>query len=361
MSKKGGMDRRGFIMGAGASILSLPFLETLVASAAQWPANPVKTSVGFAAGGGVDTLIRAIAPGMEKALNGRIDTNNMPGASAAMATDFVWNKPADGYWWLGTSGYNKALRVMDFNKTVPYRDWVWFPVGSTLLSWSVKPESPLKTFQDLLDSAKKRGGKVVLSHSGVGDIWHEGDAILAKAAGVDFSYIPYRGGAPATLACLQGEVDCVSSGLHEHIEFIRVGKLRNLAVFTESPVQVDKFTFEPVTKYVPGVKGYAPFGGVPMLALRRDTPVEILKVVRSAHQKGLEDPKFEEILKQKIAFKVNIPLNEADRQAALQESVTAWTFKELGLAKMDPAALGIPKPEEFDKWWPPKDYKSVLP
>ena len=44
--------------------------------------------------------------------------------------------------------------------------------------------------------------------------------------------------------------------------------------------------------------------------------------------------------------------------AAYKECVTAWTFKELGIAKVDPAEIGIPKPEEFDKWWPPKDYTT---
>ena len=72
------------------------------------------------------------------------------------------------------------------------KDWQFFPVSGTYMGWGVKPDSPFKTFQDVLDATKKR--PVTMSHSGVGGIWHEGDGILAKAAGVQFNYIPYKGG-----------------------------------------------------------------------------------------------------------------------------------------------------------------------
>ena len=71
-------------------------------------------------------------------------------------------------------------------------------------------------------------------------------------------------------------------------------------------------------------------------------------------------PKFQEVLKQNVGYKVVLTPVEADKMAAYKECVTAWTFKELGIAKVDPAEIGIPKPEEFDKWWPPKDYKPRL-
>ena len=70
--------------------------------------------------------------------------------------------------------------------------------AAPIMAWAVKPESPFKTFQDVLDAAKKK--PLTMSHSGIGGIWHEGDGIMAKAAGVKFNYIPYKGGAPAVLA-----------------------------------------------------------------------------------------------------------------------------------------------------------------
>ena len=129
-----------------------------------------------------------------------------------------------------------------------------------------------------------------MSHSGIGGIWHEGDGIMAKAAGVQFNYIPYKGGRPPSWPGIQGEVDVVSSGLHEQIEFLRAGKLRNLALFVDKPMTVDGIQFEPVTKYVPGLKPYVPFGGDITMGVRRDTPLEILKAINQAFLKAIECP-----------------------------------------------------------------------
>ena len=162
------------------------------------------------------------------------------------------------------------------------------------------------------------------------------------------------------MAALQGEVDVVSSGMHEQIEFLKAGKLRNLAVFVDKPMTVEGLTFEPVTKYVPKIKAYVPFGGDITMGVRRDTPVDILEKIQNAVLKVLASPKYEEMLKRNVGYKVILSPAEADRMTAFKESVTAWTFKEVGIAKVDPADLGIPRPEDFDRWWPPKDYTPRL-
>jgi tripartite-type tricarboxylate transporter receptor subunit TctC len=360
MKKQGGMDRREFLkfLGAAGVISSIPILGGAKASAAEWPSGPIRAVIGYAAGGGTDMSTRAICSAMEGPLNATINATNMPGAIAGTATNFVLQKPADGYWILGTSNYNKFLRTMKISDSIPWKDWQWFPSVSSLQCWTVKPDSPFKTFQDLLDEAKKR--PLTISTSGVGGIWHEGDGILAKEAGIKFEYIPYKGGAPAALAVLQGEVEVGGSGVHEAIEYLVAGKLKILASGSDKPLEVRGVHMEPVTQYVPSLKSYTPIGAFITIGMRRETPLEILEKVRQSFVKGLQDPKFREIMEKKVMVPVEIPPLEADRRAALSESVTSWTFKELGIAKADPEKLGIPKPEEFDKWWPPKDYKPRL-
>jgi tripartite-type tricarboxylate transporter receptor subunit TctC len=359
MEKQEGMDRREFLKFLGMTgAFSLPLLNSSLVFGADWPTKPIKLSIGYAIGGGSDVFTRAFVQGMEGPLKTTIEAGNMPGSVAAIATDFVMKKPADGYAWLGTTNFNKFLRPMGYHKSIPWKDWFWFMLGGTYQAWAVKPDSPFKTFQDVLDATKKK--PVTMSHSGIGGIWHEGDAILANAAGVKFNYVPYKGGAPAVLAGLQGEVDVVSSGLHEQIEFLRVGKLRNLAVFDDKPMTIEGMTFEPVAKYVPKAKAYTPFGGDITMGIRRDTPLEIVKTMHQAFLKAYDNPQYDTVLKQNVGFKVMLSPSETDKLAAFRESVTAWTFKELGIAKVDPATLGIPRPEEFDKWWPPKDYEPKL-
>ena len=359
MKKTGGMNRREFLKFAGMTgALSLPVFRPSMVFGAQWPAKPIRLTIQYAVGGGTDVFSRGFAHAMEGPLRATIEAGNMPGSVGAIATEAVVNKPADGYSWLGASNFNKFLRPMGYHKGVPWKDWQWFPVAGAYMGWAVKPDSPFKTFQDVLDAAKKR--PVTMSHSGVGGIWHEGDGIMAKAAGVKFNYIPYKGGAPAALAAIQGEVDVVSCGVHEQIEFLRVGKLRNLAVFENEPMTVEGITFEPITKYVPQAKPHAPFGGDVVIGVRRDTPLEILQVIYEAYRKAYDNPRYAEILKQNVGYKIPHTPLESDKKAAFKECVTASIFKELGISKIDPSELGLPRPEEFEKWWPPKDYKPRL-
>lgn len=359
MKNQKGMDRRDFMKFVGmAGACSVPLLNASLSFGADWPTRPIRVTIGYGVGGGSDIFTRGFVRGMEGPLKTTIECGNMPGSVAAIATDFVLKRPNDGYAWLGTTNWNKFLRPMGYHKSVPWKDFFWFMLGGTYQAWAVKPDSPFKTFQDVLDATKKK--PVTMSHSGIGGIWHEGDAILANAAGVKFNYVPYKGGAPAVMAGLQGEVDVISSGLHEQIEFLRVGKLRNLAIFDDKPMTVEGMTFEPVAKYVPKAKAYCPFGGDITMAIRRDTPDEIVKTVHAAFVKAYDDPRYDAILKQSVGFKVMLSPSESDRICAFRECVTAWTFKELGIAKVDPVTLGIPRVEEFDKWWPPKDYAPKL-
>ncbi len=361
MKKHDGMDRREFLKLAGAAgvMSSIPILGGgSTAFAAAWPKDPLRAVVGYSAGGGTDMSTRAICAAIEGPLKATINVTNMPGAIAGTATNFVLKKPADGYWILGTSNYNKFLRPMKISESIPWKDWQWFPIASAYQCWTVKPDSPIKTFQDLLDVGKKR--PLTISTSGVGGIWHEGDAILAKASGIKFKYIPYKGGAPAALAVLQGEVEVGGSGVHEAIEYAVAGKLKVLAFGGEKEMTFRGVKMQSVTKWVPALKPLVPIGGFTTMAMRRETPVEILQKMNEAVKKGKQDPKFKAIMDKKVLIPVDIGPLDADKAAARYESVTAWTFKELGIAKADPAKLGIPKPEDFDKWWPPKGYKPNL-
>ena len=195
----------------------------------KWPERNITVVIQHGAGGGTDLLTRAYTKAMEEALGVKVNAVNMPGAVGSLATDFVWGKESDGYWWLGASQFSKTLRVMGYHPSSPYMDWQYYQAATGLLSFAVRPESPFQTFGDFIKAAKERPGEILVSHAGVGSIWHEGIAIIAELTGIELKYVPYAGGAPATLALLQGEVEVAASGVHEQVEFLRAGKLRNLA------------------------------------------------------------------------------------------------------------------------------------
>lgn len=360
------LSRRQFLgAAAGAAAATQLVITPGEADAAGWPNRPITTVVMYGAGGGTDTMLRVLTGAMAKNTSWKVNVINKPGAVGGVATRFMLNKPANGYWWLGAANYNKFVRVMGHSDSVAWRDWQYFQGGNSLGSWSVRPGSPYKTLEDVIDAAKKRPGKISISTSGVGGLWHELAAIVAQEAGIELKFVPYKGGKPATLAGLQGEVDITGGGVHEHIEFIRAGKLRNLQQTGKNDLIVPGHgTLRSVGNILPGLKPLLPLSGIYNLAVKRDTPVEILNKIKDAWIEATKDKKFLSIVKRKY-FEVDVRWGaEADRRAAQVECVTASTFvkvqKLIGKKVRGPKELGLPEPKDFGAWWPPKGYKPRM-
>jgi tripartite-type tricarboxylate transporter receptor subunit TctC len=192
---------------------------------------------------------------------------------------------------------------------------------------------------------------------------HEGNEMLILEAKIKIRQIPYKGDAPGVLGCMQGEVDMVNSTIGSQIELIRAGKMRSLAIFAKEPTKLkDGTVLAPITDSVPSMAKYCPFVTMYTLGVRRETPVEILEKIKQAFIASVNSPEFEDMLEKKFFFKSIALGEEADRQAALSECLTAWLAWDLKIegVKVNPADLGLPRPEKFDSWWPPKDYKPRI-
>ena len=113
------------------------------------------------AGGGTDTVIRTIVKEMAKSTGWKINVINKPGAVGGVATRYVNGKKPDGYTLLGAANYNKYASVMGHTKTRAWRDWQYMQAANSLGSWSVHPDSKLKTFQDIVNAAKAKPGKIL--------------------------------------------------------------------------------------------------------------------------------------------------------------------------------------------------------
>lgn len=353
-------DRREFLTGAGllAGATAFPFA---VARAAGWPSKPITAVIGYKAGGGTDFVARTATAIMEPIMGGAtIKPVNQPGASGSLATDFVWNKPANGYWWLSTAGFNRGLRVTKAHDTNPYMDWQFHHADTAIMSISVLPDSPIKDMADFIKRCKDNPGKLKISNSGIGGSWHLGGTLVKKVAGIDYTDVPYKGGKPAVLACLNGEVDAVTSGVHEHLQHLKSGKLRNLAVCSSADMTIQGVTMTSITHTVPGLKSHTPFGGGSTMGMRRDTDPGILKQVGAAWMQAIGSDKFKELEAKKPRFPDPAIGEEADRRAALWETVAANLLHEAGKSKVDPKDLGIPPIDEFNNFWPPKGYKPAF-
>ncbi len=367
-SRLSSVDRRQFLGGvglAGAAAVTQLVISPRSARAAKWPEYPITTVVMYGAGGGTDTVLRVITAEMAKSTGWDVNVINKPGAVGGVATKFMLGKPANGYWWLGAANYNKFVRVMGHSDSVAWEDWQYFQGGNSLASWAVKSDSPYQTLEDLLAAAKKNPGKISISTSGTGGLWHELAAIVSETAGINLKFVPYKGGKAATLAGLNGEVDIAGGGVHEHIEHFRAGTLRSLQQTGKDDLQVEGVgTLRSVGNIIPALKPLLPLSGIYNLAMKRDTPLEILQEVAKAWSAAFQTDAWNAIAKKKY-FQTDVRIGEAaDRRAAQVECVTADTFTrvqdQIGKKVKSTKELGLPNPADFDKWWPPKGYKPRM-
>jgi tripartite-type tricarboxylate transporter receptor subunit TctC len=357
-------NRRDLLKGLVAGAAVLTFMPNK-GWAANWPRRPITLVIQYSEGGGTDTIIRAIARAMEKKLGVSLRAVNQPGAGGALATEFVAQKESDGNWLLGGADYNKIFRVLGYTEKAPWMEWQFMKVGRSVPAWAVAPNSRFKTLTEVVEAGRANPGTIRISNAGIGTIWHEATLVaLERKTGAKFVHVPYDGGATATLAILQGEADVVGSGVHEQVEYLRSGKIRNLAVFRTEPLAVDGLAepLRPVSEFVPTATEIGLIQGVYEVAIKRDVPKEVLEALQNAVRSAVQDPDFVATLRNRVMFPEFKSGEEADKEAALFESVTSWLYVDNGMQglKKNPKDVGIPRPEEFEKWWPPKDYKAVL-
>ncbi|PJE37075.1 hypothetical protein CVM52_08965 [Pseudooceanicola lipolyticus] len=361
--KKTAAGRRAFLAG-GAAMAGMGALSITIpapAWAQTWPRRPISLVVMYAAGGGTDAIMRKLAEEMSRAKGWTINVINKPGAVGGVATQFVAAARPDGYTLLGAANYNRFVRVLGHAEFVPWRDWLPMKAANAPASWSVRKDSPFQSMQDVIDAARANPGSVTISTSGTGGVWHEVSLILANIAGIELKYVPYKGGQPATLAGLQGEVDIAGGGLHEHIDLIRTGELRNLCHARASDVTLPDGTVLPsIGGIIPEAQKLLPVGATYNFMVQRNLPPEILQELADAFRAAASSEGFREMMERQF-FELDVLVGEAaDRQGALMETVTVDIFNKnkeaIGAEVKTAAELGLPAPEDFESWWPPADY-----
>jgi tripartite-type tricarboxylate transporter receptor subunit TctC len=288
------MKRSKGILKTAVMMLALLFvmgmtLGVMAASAAEkYPAKAVTVIHGFKAGGGSDQLAQVTQPFLEKVLKQRFVNVYKPGADGAIVWKEVGKdtKP-DGYT-LTTCLTPKTQLNSMVNANAGYSMADFEPIANMIFDPGilvVAADSKFKTFQDLVDAAKKAPGQIRLSHSGNGgDDWYNG-LMIAKLAGISFNMVPFDGDAPAWQAAAGGHVEVCTTNVGVVTGLVQGKKLRGLAVYTEK--RLPSISEVPTLKEL-GVnlvegsyRGYlAPKG----------TPKEIITILADGLEKVSADP-----------------------------------------------------------------------
>ena len=273
---------------------ALALMGTLIPAAAfgaAYPDRPVRLVVALAAGGPADTAARVFAPHLAEALGQSVFIENRTGASSVIGTEAVVRAAADGYTLLFGSSSSfavnpavmKSLRF-DVQKNLRLVALVSYTPHVLVVRGSL----PVATLADLVAFAKQQPGKLTYASSGAGGAIHLASELFKREAGVDLVHVPYRGGGPAMIGLLAGDVDVFISDLSTTIENIRGGRVKALAMAwpSRSPFLPETPIFAELG--YPAVVSSSWFG----LATPAGTPADIIERLAQATTRANASPAY---------------------------------------------------------------------
>lgn len=326
---------------AMVAVGALAFISA--AQSADWPDRPVEISCFASAGGGTDTVDRAIARAMEPFLGTKINVVNRTGGQGGVALSYAWEKPHDGYTWTGVSEGFLTLCVHGAHPTTT-KDYNFFMVGGAPDVISVAANSPYKTLEDLVAAAKANPGTLKAAASEAGALHHSKLMALEKGADIKFKFLPFPGSHPSEVAAMSGEVDVVVTSVAEQAELLKAGKLRPLAVLESEPYDFPKLgTIPSAADKYPGV-GKLPVKQWLGFIVPKDTPANVMKKIDAAFDKAMASPDIKKLAQDRFYNLYGYSGAKALELAAGMEKAWAWTLYDLGVAKTSPTECGIAKP-----------------
>jgi tripartite-type tricarboxylate transporter receptor subunit TctC len=187
--------------------------------------------VPYTPGSGPDILARLVAEQAGRQNGPTVVVEDRPGAGTVIGTEAVARSAPDGNTVLMVAPsfiINPSLRKVNYD---PLRDFE--PIchlAATPMVIVVNAAAPYRSLADLLDAARAKPGELTLGSGGPGSSLHIGFEILKRAAGIEMTYVPYNGNAPAINALLGGHLTSVYADYPTVVEQLKAGALRALAV-----------------------------------------------------------------------------------------------------------------------------------
>ena len=304
----------------------LALMASAVAAPAQtYPSRPITMIVGFPPGGPTDTLARILGDAMKTSLGQTIVVETVSGASGTIAAGRVAHAEPDGYT-IGIGNWSShvgspAIYKLDFDI---FNDLQPISLVSASPLWLLgKNGLPPKTASELIGWLKARTEPTTFGTVGAGSAAHLAGLSFARAIGVKFQYVPYRGAAPAMQDLIGGQIDLTCLEASATLANVEAGRYKAYAVMGEQrwPKSPDTPTMIEI-----GVKGVSITFWHALWA-PRGTPKDVVDRLDAAVQAALADPSVRQRL-------------EALGQVIFPRD------------QQNPAALLAYHKAETGKWWP---------
>ena len=217
-------------------VLTMLFAGTTAAQSAStaqpYPTRPIRLVLPFAPGGSTDTLARILQPRLTEALGQTIVVDNRPGGANNIAAEIVAKSAPDGpTLFVASPNFttNKSLyRKLSYDPLRDFAPITHLGIGPYVMA--LHPGVAANTVPDLVALAKAKPRGLSYASPGVGSASHLAMELFKMRAGVDMTHVAYKGGGPAGLAVLAGEVQLYLGSIASSMPHVRGGKLKAIAV-----------------------------------------------------------------------------------------------------------------------------------
>ena len=226
------MKRAAPIFAALAAALVAASVPFSAAQAQQYPNKPIRIIVPFAAGGTSDILARAIGPHLTNAWNQPVIVENRTGANGMVGAEYVAKSAPDGYTLflsdMGALTINPSVYQSPFDPVKDFSPVIMVSYSPHVLA--VHPSVPVNTVKELIAYAKANPGKLNFANSGTGGAPHLAGVEFAQRTGINWTYIPYKGGSQAVTDVVAGNANVLFNGMLATWPSVTSGRLRALAI-----------------------------------------------------------------------------------------------------------------------------------
>lgn len=230
--------------GAAATLLALTLAVCAAtpphAAAQQYPSKPVRIIVPFSPGGGSDFVARLTGQKLSEALGQQVIVDNRPGAGASIGIEAGIRAAPDGYTFVQiTPSYtiNPTVRPVKFDALTDCTPVIL--EGKGPLAVLSHPSLPARNARQLIALAKAKPGEIIYGTAGQGTIIHLGTELFLHMAGVKMTHVPYKGGAPALVDLMAGQIQLVWSPPQTGLPHVRAGRLRAIGMTSAERSKAD--------------------------------------------------------------------------------------------------------------------------
>ena len=203
------------------------------AAAETYPVKPVRVIAAFPPGGFVDFTTRVLAGPLGTALGQQVIVDNRGGAGGIVGTELAARAAPDGYTLIvgsaGTHAVNQSLYPkLPYNVLRDFQPIARLADAPSILA--VHPSLPVRSVKELISLARARPGQIMYASAGSGTSTHLAAALFEHLAGIKLVHVPYKGGGPAIVDVLAGQVPVTFGTAASVSPHTRSGRLRGLAV-----------------------------------------------------------------------------------------------------------------------------------